>query len=229
MKKLIFLLFPVFSYGQIAINKLYYAAASVTTNATAFGISGATFTTGKLYLLITASTGTTNPGTLTSSTLTWSSVINYGDATRRIQVFRCVPGSTATGENVSLGTFGGGSTGFLFGIWEITGFDITTPIAQLNFDSQTGANPTITLAALQNSRSAVISVFFNNRNGFSGAEESGWVEDLDDGYTTPDAGSYIMSRTTTTDNTPTVTSSSSTWIGIALEIKAAGRRATVIN
>ena len=230
MKKLIFILFPVFSYGQISINKTFQTASTVTSDVLSFGIADKVYTAGKLYIVFAAATGADNPIVCNGTTLTWTTVLNYGDATRRIGVYRCIPGSTTAGtEDILMNGWTGSCTGFSFAVWEVTGADATTPIQQLNSDSQTGADPSITLSALQSSRSAVVSFFFNDANPFGGTPESGWTEDFDNGYSTPTAGTYLMSRTTTTDNTPTVTASSSTWIGMAFEIKAAGRRAVIIN
>ncbi len=229
MKKLIFILFPVFSYGQITINKSFLGANTSTSDVTSFGQGPATFTAGRLYIFMTASTGGANHGGVGGTTLTWDTLIIYGDATRRIEIFYVVPNSTVSGESVAVGSFGGAITGFTAAVWEVTGFNTTTPFAQLNFDTQTGTDPTITLGTLQSNHSAVVAFFFNSNNPFGGTPESGWSEDFDNGYATPDAGSYLMSRVNTIDPTPTVTSASSTWIGVAFELKAAGRRISIIN
>ncbi len=235
MKKLLFLLFPVFSYGQITINTAFTGYTTVTTDASAFGHSSKTFTAGRLYLFVAMTTGTTNPGTISGTTSsTWTSVVATGNSTRRIQVFRYLPASTISGETVNIGTFGGGSTGYSTIIIEITGA-VTTgsngadAILQTGTGGATGTNPSITLGSGATNGNAIISLFFNDANPFGGTEESGWTETNDDGYSTPTAGGYTMTRTNTTDNTPTVTASSSTWIGVAIELKSSGRRSTITN
>lgn len=221
-------------YAQIVINKTYSTVSTTTTNGTAFGINSSTLTAGKLYLFIATTTGTTNNGTITATTTTWTNVANVGDATRRVQIFRCVPSSTVSGESVQLGTFGGGSTGYSVAIWEITGVPTTGTngsdaiVQAVTATGTATANPSITMSGLANSNSAVIAVFANSLNPFGGTAESGWTEDFDSGYTTPDAGSYYMSRLTTTDNTPTVTASASDWAGVAIELKSLAKRRVII-
>jgi len=214
----IFFLFPFLVNAQISINKNYSPLSATTTNATSFGVTNATFTAGKLYIFIAAPTGTTNNGTLTTTSTTWTSVVNVGDATQRIQIFKFKPSTTVTGEAVNLGTFGGGSTGYATGIWEISGADDV--IQSTSQAATTGSNPSLTLSSLANSNSGVIAVFANNANTPTGSAEGGWTEDFDAGYNSPTSGCYVMSRLATTDNTPSYTASSSTWLGVALEIKA---------
>jgi len=232
MKKLLFILLLVsnYSWGQISINNL--SIVSTDANATSFSRGPTTFTANKLYLWVTMTTGTTNPGTVTSTTLTWDNVISTGNSTRRISVWRCLPTSTATGETVTLGTFGGGSTGYSEFLIEVTGMQLgangANAIIQAVSGGATGADPSITMATLSQ-RNAVIAAFFNDANPFGGAAESGWSEVWDSGYTPPTSGVYDMQRINTSDNTPTVTSASSTWIGIAIELRQDGRRVTLIN
>ncbi len=233
MKKLIFLLFPVFSYGQITINKTFVTVSSITTNAISVQSNPLTYTVGKLYIMFSAATGATNTGSSTSTTLTWTQIVATGNSTRRINVFYCMPSSTATSEQAGVSWGVAGTTGYDFGIWEVSGVPTTSSgadaIVQSVSGGTTGTNPTLTLSGLLNSHSAVISYFFNDANPFGGTAESGWTEDVDDGYSSPTAGGYAMSRINTTDNTPTVTASSSTWIGVAFELRASGRRVSVIN
>ncbi len=224
----IFLLACNVSYGQIVITA--FSGQTTTSDGSAFGYTGTTFTQGHLYLFVAGTTGTPNAGSITSSTLTWTSVVSVGDATRRLQVFRCMPSSTVTGEDVSIGSFGGASTGFTKYIYDITGV-VTTGTngsdAIVQAVTNTGAasaDPSITMAAISNGRNAVATFWFNSLNPFGGTPESGWTEGRDLGYATPDAGDYYMYRYNTTDNTPTVTAASSDWAGIAIELQSAARR-----
>lgn len=235
MKKLLFILFPVFSYGQITINAAFTGYTTTTTDASAFGHSSKTFTAGKLYLFVAMTTGTTNPGTIAGTTSsTWTSVVSTGNSTRRIQVFRFLPSSTITGETVNIGTFGGGSTGYSTFILEISGVNTTGTngsgaIAQTATGGTTGTDPTITFSSGALPNNAIVSIFFNDANPFGGTQESGWTEANDDGYSTPTAGGYTMTRINTSDITPTVTASSSTWIGVGIEIKGSFRRTIITN
>lgn len=236
-KLLVILLFPFTSFGQVSIGFGFEAALNCSPNdASAIGFNDNVFTEGRLYLFVVMTTGTTNPGTVSATSLTWTSVISTGNSTRRIQVFRCMPSSTTAGtEDVAIGTFGGGSTGYAASLIEITGV-LTTgtngadAIVQSVAGGTTGTDPSITMAALSASgRNAVISYWYNNANTFGGTPESGWIEQVDCGSDPPTAGGYLMYRYLTTDNTPTVTAASSDWIGVAIELASSGRRIFNIN
>src|SRR5687768_15739396 len=227
MKKLLFILFlfPLLSQGQITITAVT-TPENITTNASAFSYADQTLTEGKLYLFVAGMTGASGYGTVAGTTLTWDVVSQVGDATRRLAVYRCMPTSTVTLEDITLNSFGG-CTGYFVALYEISGV-ITTGTnganAIVQAVSNTGtasANPTVTMAALTGTINAVISFFTNSLNPFGGTVESGWTEDFNSGYATPDNGSYIMHRLTTTDNTPTVTASSSDYAGIAIEFASA--------
>lgn len=221
----ILLLSTSVAQGQIVINRAFGALSSQTTNGVSFGFAPQTYTAGRLYLFIVQTTGTTNNGTVSSTTLTWTSVGNIGNSTNRIQVFRCMPSSTATSETVTIGTFGGGSTGYSFAMYEITGVPTTGTngadaiVQAVTTGPTTGTDPTINLAAISGNGNAVIGWFSNDANPFTGAQESGWSEIYDSGYSTPTTGMYETARNPTVDNTVVVTAASSTWIGIAIEIK----------
>ncbi len=234
MKKLLFLLFPIFSYGQITIDKAILPLETHSTDILSTSTNPAVFTAGHLYIVFSAATGATNAASCTGTTLTWTSIIATGNSTRRMAIFYCMPASTTSSSEVITVGYGlAGTTGYAFGVWDVTGVPTTSSgadaIVQSTSGGTTGADPSLTLSALQNGRSAVISFFFNDANPFGGSAESGWTEDFDNGYTIPTAGTYVMSRKTTTDNTPSVTASSSTWIGVAFELRASGRRVTIIN
>lgn len=205
----------------------------------AFG--GFTFTEGRMYIIFfgTSFTGST-PATvsLSGTGQTWTEVGTSGGALnttsqRRIQAFRFAPASTNT-NTVSV-TYGGTGSqdGSFYYIIQITGCLTTGTngsdgIIQAVTDDDGSADPTITLAALTN-RSGVIMSFINENNPPAGTAESGWSEVHDGGYGTPNTGGYLMSITSSSDNTPTVTAASSNWAGIAIELKASGRRIVNVN
>lgn len=235
MKKLLFILlfFTCTAQAQISITAISLPE-NITTNATAFGPLDQTLTAGKLYLFVTGMTGASGYGTITSSTQTWDVVSQVGDATRRLAVYRCMPVSTVTLEDISLGSFGG-STGYFTALYEIsnvktTGTNGADAIVQAVSNTGTAtANPSVTMAALTGGSNAVMALFTNSLNPFGGTVEAGWTEDFNSGYATPDNGSYIMHRVLTTDNTPTVTAASSDWAGIAIEFAVTGRRRIIID
>lgn len=236
LMRILFILFLISCKCEAQINISNAAGlACSSTNATAVGYSDRVYTAGKLYLFVLMTTGATNPGTISGTTLTWSEVITTGNSTRRIQIYRAMPTvTTASTEDLLANNFGGAITGYAAALYEITGIPTTgtngsDAIVQAVSGGATGADPSITMAAISNNRSAVISAFFNDANPFNGTPESGWEEAGDCGYDTPDAGGYVMTRLLTTDNTPTVTASSSTWIGVAIELASAGRRIFTIQ
>jgi hypothetical protein len=230
----IFLLLPLLSFSQVTITE-FASFTSQTTNSTAFGFTNMTLQAGRLYLFVAQTTGTTNPGSITATSLTWTSVASVGDATNRIQVFRCLPGVLTEAEDISLGTFGGGSTGNSYVIYEITGVVTTGTngsdaiVQAVTQTATTGTNPSISLAALSSSRASVMGIFSNNASPFGGTAETDWTEIQDVGYSTPTTGYYETRRHLTSDNTVTVTSASSTWIGVAIELQSSGRRIYNIN
>jgi hypothetical protein len=234
MKILLFILFPFYAVGQVTFTEKL-AFNTQTTNATSFGTGATTFDAGKLYLFVAQMTGTTNAGTISSTSLTWTSVASVGDATNRIQVFRCVPVALTEGETVTLGTFGGGSSGYSVVVYEITGVATTGTngsdaiVQVVTQTATTGTNPSISLAALASGRASVMGIFSNNAEPFGGTAETDWTEIQDVGYSTPTTGYYETRRHLTTDNTVTVTSASSTWIGVAIELQSSGRRIYNIN
>lgn len=227
MKKILFILLFSNGIANAQINLIVKGSdGPSTTNASATGFGPTTFNAGRLYLFVVQTSGTTNPGTITATSLTWTSVASVGNATNRLQVFRCVPSTDVSGESVSLGTFGGGSTGSTARLYEVigtknTGTNGADAIVQApTAGPTTGTNPTITMSALTGTRNTVISFWSNNANTFGGTQETGWTEVSDLGYNSPVTGFYEMRRATTVDNTPTVTAASSTWIGVAIELQA---------
>lgn len=228
----ILLFFTCTAQAQITIT-VKKTLSNSSSNASSFGFP-ISFTAGKLYLWVATLTGAVTHGTVTSANTTWTSVASVGDVVRSVQILRFLPTTNVASETVSMGSFGGNTTGAACVVYEITGVPITgingaDAIVQAVSNAATGADPSIAMSALTGTSNAVISVFTNSVNPFGGTEESGWSEITDVGYTTPDNGTYEMRRLTTTDNTPTVTAASSDWAGIAIEIKSVSRRRIIID
>lgn len=223
MKRLLFilLLLSFKSYAQ--------TVSIVAQGFQTLGIGSTTSTTylaSNVYLFtfcVTNAGGTAGSINPSGTGLTFTSIVDFldGSGTRRLQVFRAKPTSnTTTAISYSY-------TGTQDGTWvivsEIAGADITgtngaNAIVQVVTDAQNTTNPTITMASISGSKT-VISFFANDANPFSATPESGWTEDVDNGYSVPNTGGYMMHRLTTTDNTPTLTAASSNWMGVAIEIK----------
>jgi len=235
MKKLLFILFPVFSYGQVTITGVSNGYQTLGIGSTGLG----SYAPGNLFI---AFCGTTNAGgtpataSLSGTSQTWTQIDNKLDinGNARVQAFRWAPTTSAGSGTINVSYTGTQDGGWIM-VVKITGADATgtngsNGIVQFVNDAQnTDANPDITMAAIANSKNGVVCAFINNQNPFGGAPESGWTEDFEGGYNTPTTGGYYMFRNSGTDNTPTVTASSSNWAGIAIEIREGGRRVIITN
>jgi len=237
MKKLIFLLFPVFSYGQITITEVGNGYNTLGIGS----MNSVTFTAGDLYIMFAGTSndaGTVATVSLSGTGQTWDEITSAGGVVnggnrKRIQVFRYAPTSTSGSNTINV-TYTGTQDGGWVVLYKVTGADVSgtngaNAIVQNNLGSANGANPTLTLSSAILDRGAVMFGLANGTNPFTGTEESGWTEAADNGYATPNTGAYVMYRVNTTDNTPTVTMASDNWAGIAIELKASGRRAVIIN
>ena len=238
MKKLIFLLFPVFSYGQVTLAPT--AQFGYTYSTTAFGVvNSQTYTAGKLYICIIMRVDATAVAdfALTGTSSTWTEIANVTAITTatdlaRLKVYRYAPASDVT-EGLSISN-AGSQDGAVGVIYEITGTINTgsngaDAIVQIVTDAQdANANPTITMAAL-NPKNTVVAFFGNDVNPFGATEESGWAKLSENGFTVPTTGGVFISRHRTSDNTPSVTASASNWVGVAIELNSSGRRAVIIN
>jgi hypothetical protein len=231
MKKLltILLFLPLISFGQITVAA--WGPNSFTTSGIAT-ISGATFTAGKLYIIFLCTTDASTPGTstITSSNTTWTEIATVTGAiiaspTIRLTAFRFLPTSTVS-ETLNV-TTGGTQTGaWAYGL-EITGMDNTGTnganaiVQSVTANDNATIHPSISLAAISSTRNAVIAGFANDVNPPAGTVEASWTEHVDNGFNTPTTGGYVMSRISTTDNTPSWSAAVfSNWLGIAIEIKA---------
>jgi len=238
MKKLIFILFPVFSYGQVTISLT--AEGNYTYSTSALGVvNSQTYTAGKLYLCIHMRVDASAPAdfSLTGTSSTWTEIANVtgittGTDLARLKVWRYAPSSNVT-ESLSF-SLGGVHDGSVFVLWEIsgtinTGSNGADATVQIVTDAQdANSNPTITMASLV-PKNSVVAFFGNDVNPFGSTEESGWTELSENGFSTPTTGGVFISRHRTSDNTPSVTASASNWVGVAIELNAISRRNVIIN
>ncbi len=238
MKKLLFLLFPVFSYGQITVTRVSLSGTFVGGGS---HVTSQSFTmdAGKLYITFVGCSnagGTPATASISGTGQTWTELWTSGGAVnasshKRIQAFIFAPSST--NSNATSISYSGTADGTFVETYVATGCVVTgtngaDAIVQAAGGQSNSANPSSTLGALQ-SRAAVLFAVINDANPFTGTPESGWTEGTDNGYASPTTGGYIMYRTNTTDNTPTVTAASSNWAGFVIELRASGRRVSVIN
>lgn len=144
-------------------------------------------------------------------------------------MFYCSNPSTLT-EAIEYGNFGSTGQNCRMIVYELNGAKRSaTPTAQEVSGSGSGANPSITMAAISSTRNIVVAAFMNDVNPFGGIGEAGWNVRLNHGNTTPDMGSFCEDQVSPTDNTPSVTVGASNWIGLAIEIESAARRQIIIN
>lgn len=227
---LILSLFVTFSVsGQIVISS--EDAGTTTADATSFAIP-VTYSTGDLFVVFVASTFATAPATptLINADFTFAQIVTHANATQRITVFTAE--ATATASTNITSDFGAETeTSFGYYIFKITGYDAATPILQSATGGTTGANPTIAMSSIGNILNAVVAVYVSNTNPLGGTATGGFSEVFDLGGLSPTRGFYGMHDVGTIDNNPTVTAASSTWAGIAIEIKSAiqPRRRIIID
>jgi len=238
MKKLLFLLFPVISYGQTFTQ---VGGTTNTINNSSYTVASISFASNKLYLLFTVSTsaGVPNIPTVSGTGITFTQIASttfntVGSAVQQVSVFRALI-SSGTSTTLTVSFSGQTQNELLCNIYEVSGVAVTgtngsDAIVQSATDrADTDANPAITLSSLSGSGNAVICIFSNNQAPFGGTPESGWTQLLNLTAIGSPPSSYIVYRTKTTDNTPSVTASASNWGGVAIELLATGRRIIITN
>jgi len=236
MKKLLFILLLLSNYSFSQVNRtLFQASGTSCSGPYGSNTFGVTLEAEKLTLNISITYGNDSYGTLSSNNGTdWDTVLQYTSGLYMIGIYCAMPSSTIGGEILTVTwAVGHRPTKVVFVTEEFTGCQTggngLNAIRQTITDNNTSADPSLTLATLNNILgNGVLAIFQNDANPFGGTPEGSWTEDLDVGCSTPN-GFYAMYREGTTDNTPTVTASSSTWMGVALELRASGRRVTLIN
>ena len=226
---LISVLFCVNCYSQPPTIGRVSPVASATTGCG--GVASVTivnqqYYANKLYIAVVFSTGTTDYGdNIVSSGVTWDTLSQIGNSTRRISVYRTYVTSGTT-VNTTAG-WTSAADGISLHIFEIANLSSSNNgancIAEVVHDSATSSTTaSITMSSAYNG--GVLAFYSSNISVFGGTVESGWTESIDWGCgATIVNGFYCMFRENTTDNTPSTTMSSSTWIGTAVRIKG-GRR-----
>jgi len=228
------------SHSQISFTIGHRSATSNCNGAGVVGISisDIAFTEGRLYILTVWSDSSNNFATLSGVSETFTPIAQLGGFSRKLSVYRMMPTATTTTQDLTINwSFGNFPAYVNVTISEISGVPIGSngenAIRQIVIDSNTSADPVLTFSGMGNS-SAVFSAFENGRNPFGGTPESGWTENADGGCATFSGssyihGAYIMSRTSTNDNTATVTATSSTWRGIGLLFNPSRRATSITN
>lgn len=233
----ILLFFTRTAQAQIVITADIGVTINANTSAEVF--SSHTYLANTLYIAVAFSrdadaaelptvTGTVDVNFTQIATITYNTVAT---GFSRLTLFRYM--GTVDKTEVVTTTWSETQTAGGTTLLKVTGCDLSGTngsgaiIQAVTNNSDATANPNVTMAALTGVRNSVISVFTNDAAAFGGTPESGWTQ-----LTTGDFSNnnvYVMTRNTTTDNTPTVTAASSDWAGIAIEIKSAARRRIIID
>lgn len=199
-------------YGQTI--SVQASSIAFINNAT-LTISSGTYTAGNTYVFFittsSASTPTDNP-TISSGSLTLTKRHTVTGATQRIIAYTCTPASTTT--TAITFTYAETQGLHIYVIYEGNNIGRYKLINSAGVNETTGANPSLTLPSTNNS--VTCAYFINGRNPFAGTEEAGWTEDIDTG-TASTFGNAAYHRNVTTDNTVSVTATSSTYMGIAVQ------------
>jgi len=240
MKKVLFILLLVsnFCFGQINLNFTTQGPYDYSTSGLG-AVNSQTYYKGKVYLFIYLRFAAATPGdfSVTGTNTTWTPIVNTTAITTatdlaRLKVFVCSPSADYT-EALSI-SGAGLATGTISVLLEIDGTPTNNNgsgaiVQVVTGSADAGADPTITMAALETtSRNTVLAFFGNNVNPFGATMETDWTELSQGGFNTPTSGGVFIKRDYTVDNTPSVVASASDWIGVAFEIRG-GRRVTVIN
>lgn len=218
----------------------YDGSGSSTLNCSGSGVIGQTasnynFVANRVYFFFVTVYQTNNTPSCTSGQ-SLTTVTSAGNFHRKIHVFSYAPSANAT-QNITFnyGLSGAPKSGGWV-MYYVDGAPYTNngadAIVQAVVDSATGADPEINTMSTFLPAASVVAVIANDHNPFGGSIESGWTEDLDEGCLegggTESKGRYAMSRRNTTDNTPSATVTSSSWVGIAIEVRNR-KKAVIIN
>lgn len=239
MKKLLFILSFYYCAAQAQIVITADIGITINANTSTEAFSSHTYLANTLYVAVAFSrdadaaelptvAGTVDVNFTQIATVTYNTIAT---GFSRLTIFRYMGAADKT--EVVTTTWSETQTAGGTTLLKVTGCDLSGTngagaiVQAVTNNADATANPNVTMAALTGSINSVISVFANDAAAFGGTPESGWSQ-----LTTGDFSNnnvYVMTRNTTTDNTPTVTASSSDWAGIAIEIKAPARRRIIID
>jgi len=145
-----------------------------------------------LVVFVRAFATTTGVNILSGGNLTWNliaSTVPYAAATVQAEwIFYAAVGSSPVFMNVMFDCTGDQGTGCAIQIFQVTGYNIGSPIAQFSSGSEgSTSNPTFTLSQNMNTNNAYMYVVANS-NSLNATAPSGWTEAVDD--ITPVSPSY---------------------------------------
>jgi hypothetical protein len=203
---------------------------NTTTGATTYTIATSNTPTANSLMLVSVAHGegtAPNIPTLTGHGTTWVMVATTNWGLYRISLFRSMTNNTPTATAVvasfaSQTQWGCNMRGVYLTNTLTTGTWGSGAIVQSAMITNNTANPSVTLAALNGSTNAVYCAFINNVNGYGATSiDSGWTQDIQNGFNTTATGQCNIYALETTDNTPSITDGAQAWGGIAVEIQRA--------
>lgn len=212
---------------------------AATTNATSYAETQ-TWTPGANSLVVAfvfvSATSPVAPPTVAGHGLTWSALtlgshgpITLSAGSGRLDAYVAkTPGATPTSGAFTVSGYGASQTGAVIFVWEINSADLTgtalAAIVQSPTNSGTATSGSVTLSAAGNALNRPLSFFAHAANEAT-APRANWTEPSspvgDGSYASPNVGADTQMRTDAFETTASASwTTSSAWIGVALELKA---------
>lgn len=219
---------PISTFPKIAVTQ---PTAAITNNANTTTYAFAAFTPvpNALLVCLVFSTGSVaSAPTMTSSAagVSWqrcdqSQLYNTTDTA---YAFYAQVGPNPVSTTFTFNCPQDASTGVLAVMFQVTGHNILTPIAQVKMGANAASsNPTVTFANARSTNNATVAGFANGNNPPTSTPPAGWTEIADTGTTLPTSGISAAYRAGgETGTSVTFTAATSAWACIALEINAEG-------
>lgn len=199
------------------------AAIFSTTDSFTYAFTSYTPTANALQVLLAFSSATVAAGTCSDSgnTLTWTrrgSVVSGTGST--LYAFTAQAPASPAASIITFDCTGDQGSGCGLHAFEVTGHDRLNPLRQaLVTNSAATTNPTATLGSAILTTSGVIMGVGINRTAPAITPATGWTENGDGGWSTPNAGSEASYRAGgETLTTITTTGASGQWCSLLMEI-----------
>lgn len=201
---------------------------NTTTGASTYTIATSNAPVVNALMLVSVAHGAStapNVPTLAGHGTTWVMIATTNWGLYRISLFRSMTNATPT-ATACVASFGGQTQwgcnmrGVYFTNVNTSGTWGSGAIVQSVMTTNNTANPSATLAALNGSTNSVYCAFINNVNGYGATSiDSGWTQDIQNGFNTTATGQCNIYAIQTSDNTPSITDGAQAWGAIAVEIQ----------
>lgn len=198
------------------------AEVASTSNAASYSLASFTPSANSLLIAFAAVGSGTSAGAISSTGgLSWVRVgtAQLYNSTDYVHVFYAQAGASPSASVISY-TQVGNATGCVLAVFQVTGHNTVTPVAQVAQNATTAANPTATFSNARLTTNGTVAFFGMPRNPPTSAVPNGsWTETLDTGVNSPAlgaSGGYRASGETAT--AVTFTSASAAYGIVAVEI-----------